>query len=136
MRRITIPSVVFLALALSAGAALATTHTVTQVNLTFSPSSITIEKGDTVVWQWTSGPHTVTSGTGPSAADAGALFDAPLDGSHTTFQHTFNDAGTVPYYCTFHVSLGMTGTVIVHDPTPVEVATWGRIKALYRGTTD
>jgi LPXTG-motif cell wall-anchored protein len=30
-----------------------------------------------------------------------------------SFSNTFNAAGTFPYVCQFHESLGMTGTVIV-----------------------
>ena len=33
------------------------------VTVAFSPSSVTINVGDTVQWQWNSGPHSVTSGT-------------------------------------------------------------------------
>jgi LPXTG-motif cell wall-anchored protein len=30
-----------------------------------------------------------------------------------TFSHTFNTAGSFAYFCTFHSSLGMVGTVVV-----------------------
>ena len=41
----------------------ATTHTVSVTNDAFSPSSLTINKGDTVKWSFVSGTHTTTSGT-------------------------------------------------------------------------
>jgi plastocyanin len=30
-----------------------------------------------------------------------------------TYDHTFTTAGTFPYYCSLHSTLGMTGTIIV-----------------------
>ena len=49
------------------------THVVTQVGTSFSPANITIETGDTVRWEWTSGIHTVTplpSSSSPSRRQA------------------------------------------------------------------
>ena len=39
--------------------------------------------------------------------------NAPLAGSGTTYEHTFNDAGTFAYFCSSHWSLGMMGMVVV-----------------------
>jgi plastocyanin len=55
---------------------------------------------------------TVPSGSpggGATSFDSGAM-SAPAD-----FVHTFPTAGTIGYHCTFHVSMGMTGTVLVAD---------------------
>ena len=73
----------------------------------FSPSSVSIQPGDTVQWVWKSKsmPHSVTSG--------GGLFDSGVHQSNTfTFSHTFPAAGTFPYFCTVHPIL-MKGTVTV-----------------------
>lgn len=93
------------------------THVITQVGTSFSPSAITIEAGDTVRWEWTSGLHTVTSGIGADARDAGALFDAPLSSGAPIFEFTFQEAGSVPFFCRPHESLGMTGTITVETAT-------------------
>src|SRR5262245_341591 len=94
------------AILLFAAAAMSATKTV-QVgpgnSLTFSPSTVTVDVGDTVVWQWMSGPHTTTRSQGPETWDSGTL-SAP-----STFSHTFTQPGTFPYVCTIHVALGMTG---------------------------
>ena len=37
----------------------------------------------------------------------------PLSDSGATYEHTFTQAGTFPYYCSVHFSLGMTGTITV-----------------------
>jgi plastocyanin len=78
----------------------------------FQPRSITINVGDTVVWTNNGGLlHTATSGSGCNADmfwDSGTLF------SGQSFQRVFDQAGTFPYFCTFHCSVGMTGTVTVN----------------------
>src|SRR2546428_761070 len=37
----------------------------------------------------------------------------PLSSNGFTFEHTFTQPGTFPYYCSVHFSLGMTGTITV-----------------------
>jgi plastocyanin len=37
----------------------------------------------------------------------------PLSSNGATYEHTFMHAGTFPYYCSVHFSLGMTGTITV-----------------------
>jgi len=83
-------------------------HATVQVaiqNFAFSPRTLTIAPGDTVVWtQKDSAPHTVTSDT--SAWTASAELN-----SGQTFAHTFTTAGTFPYHCAVHPN--MTATIIV-----------------------
>src|SRR5262249_41249131 len=56
----------------------------------FSPSSLTISAGTTVVWTWKGGnPHTVTSGT---AGSPNGTFSSPQQTSGT-FSFTFNQKG-------------------------------------------
>ncbi len=71
----------------------------------FSPSSLTIAVGDTVLWTNQDGvQHTVTSNTGSELGSA-------LLSNGQTYQHIFGAAGPFPYHCTVHG--GMTGTVTV-----------------------
>lgn len=102
-----------------------TTHTVTQVGTSFSPSSITVEAGDTVQWVWTSGIHTVTNGTGAADGSAGSLFDVPLSSGSPSFAFTFDDPGVVPYFCRPHEGFGMTGNITVEQATDAPVAPQG-----------
>src|SRR5262249_173851 len=65
----------------------------TQVDTAF------ITTGQSVLWQWQTSIHTVTSGTGSGDPSAGALFDVDLDSSNRVFVHEFDQAGTYPFFC-------------------------------------
>ena len=89
----------------------------TLTDTAFSPSSIEVTVGQTVVWtNDDSAFHTVTSGTA-GATDVGKEFDSGLTGPTAltskgkTFEHTFDRIGDYPYFCTLHPA--MVGTVIV-----------------------
>lgn len=71
-------------------------------NLQFSPMTIEVRKGDMVEWQNEDlVPHTATS----TSFDSGTLL------SGQSWRHTFMDAGSFSYVCTFHPQ--MKGAVIV-----------------------
>jgi len=100
---------------LAAGPALAAEVVIQQVGLSFSPSSVTVNAGDTVRWVRTSGSHTVTSG---SNCTASGLFSAPLNSTSTSFSWVVpaSTAGTtIPFFCSPHCSV-MTGTIVVRPP--------------------
>lgn len=74
----------------------------------FSPDSLTIPVGTTVVWvNRTTASHTVTS-------DDGKSFDSGSDSiaAGGTFLFKFTKAGTYSYHCSFHSS--MIATIVVH----------------------
>jgi plastocyanin len=86
------------------------TAAVGMVGLTFSPASLVVAPGTTVTWTNTGGPgsmHTVTSSTPGYDFDSGTLSNGQ------TFSYTFVRPGTYDYFCTPHVSFGMTGQIIV-----------------------
>jgi plastocyanin len=77
-------------------------------SFTFSPATVTISPGTTV--RWVNGAsiyHTITP-DGHSEWDR-----ATMDQAGETFQHTFDNTGSFPYYCEPHRSAGMTGTITV-----------------------
>ena len=77
----------------------------------FDPQEITVKTGTTVSWTNSdSASHTVTSGE-PSDTTPGTLFDSGLIKPGKTFQHTFDKAGEVEYFCSVHP--WMTGKVTV-----------------------
>ncbi len=82
----------------------AVTHTITIKNFSFDQKSITVKKGDTVVWTNNdSASHTVTGdNSGPSSSTVN---------TGGTYSFTFNDIGTFGYHCSFHPS--MKATVVV-----------------------
>ena len=88
----------------------------------FNPSTVTIQPGDTVKWTWRSVgfSHSVTSG---SNGTSDGLFDSGIHGEPFTFSFTFPNAGTFPYFCIPHRSMGMVGYVTVADSTPTPTPT-------------
>lgn len=75
-------------------------------NMSYSPASVTIEKGRTVEWIFDDNglPHDVVDD------DGGFRSELVTEGS---FTHTFTEAGTFGYHCTPHPM--MVGTVVVTD---------------------
>ena len=91
----------------------------------FSPQTVNINPGDTVLWVWDGGLHTVTSGA-PGAVD-GRFCSLPFgtpptvgacdstsyaQGPTAAFYWKFTSAGTFPYFCGVHGAM-MTGTIVV-----------------------
>lgn len=77
----------------------------------YSPADITINAGDTIVWDNVdSAVHTVTAG---SPADAQmSMFHSDLIMPGDTWDNTFDDAGSDVYFCLVHP--WMTGSVTVN----------------------
>src|SRR5262245_17108404 len=85
----------------------------------WEPGNINIKPGESVTFQVEGGaPHPVASGDGSNPAGDGK-FDSSAcgidkmgkPGDKCTVK--FASAGTFPFFCTVHVSLGMKGTVVV-----------------------
>lgn len=101
---ITLAAAVPLAIGLAGCGSAGTVHEVTIDGLKYSPAELTIEPGDTVVWNMESGgmPHDVV-------ADDGS-FQSELM-TEGEFRHTFTEAGEFDYHCTPHPP--MTGSITV-----------------------
>src|SRR5438874_6452724 len=113
-------AVLALTIVLAFGTAAAGAATVTVMvgsdGFSFSPESVTIQRGDTVKWTWSASGHSSTAGTPGSPS---GFWDSGILNQGATFSHTFNTAGSFPYYCTPHCACcGMTGVVTVASPTP------------------
>ncbi len=71
-----------------------------ETNECYLPYEVSVAVGATVTWSNDdTAAHTVTSGNFPE--DDG-LFDSSIFMSGSTFETTFNDAGTFDYYCFVH----------------------------------
>ena len=71
----------------------------------FSPASVTVPVGATVIWTNSdSATHTIIS-------DSGSEISSGSVAKGQTYAHTFNTQGTYAYHCGIHPS--MKGTVIV-----------------------
>src|ERR1041384_4122533 len=83
----------------------------------FSPSSDTIQVGDTVTWVNTDFSfHDTTSGVNGNPSGE---WSSGLLSHNSSFAHTFLQAGTFPYYCTPHRLFGMLGSIVVQPPPNV-----------------
>lgn len=99
--------------------ALLTTVTVHVVDFAFSPSTLTIQPGDTVHWVWDGDMHSTTSVAGSKES-----WDSGVHMTGFTFDHTFTQAGSFSYFCTIHgfdkgngTAGGMSGVVTVSAAT-------------------
>ncbi len=108
---------VSVALFLSAsGVARATNHIITfggSLGDAYSPSSLSVNVGDTVTWEGDFSAHPLSSTSVPNGA---ASFS---NSTGTTFSYVVTAAGTYHYQCDFHHSLGMVGTFTAASVTSV-----------------
>ncbi|MGQ0376400.1 MAG: cupredoxin domain-containing protein [Nitrososphaerota archaeon] len=83
------------------------------VNSCFSPTTLVISKGDSVVWKNKDSlaAHTVTNGKINS--NYGNIFDSGPLKKDRSFNFKFTKSGAYPYFCTIHP--WMNGEVIVED---------------------
>ena len=94
--------------ALVGGTALAADQSVAISGFSYSPSSVTVNVGDTVTWTNSDAQaHTATADDG--SWDTGNIANGGTDAV------TFATAGTFPYHCDIHPQ--MTGTVTVQAAT-------------------
>lgn len=88
------------------------------IDFAYSPSDLTINIGDTVIWTNNdSTAHSTTSNT--------LVWDSGLFGPGETFSFTFTSAGTFPYFCTRHKTMTATITVVAPAPTISGTVTYG-----------
>ncbi len=91
------------------------THDVNASGMSFTPANITIDLGDTVRWTNTAGTHNVNGTTATFSGNPASFGNAV--GTGWVFDHKFTVAGSYDYRCDIHGGSGMTGRVIVVDPT-------------------
>jgi plastocyanin len=114
------------ALLLASASSSANTIDVQQFSQTFSPQDIVINEGDTVVWHWNDGFHTVTEGT-DGLINGNEAFHSALTSNVPTFSVTFSAAflaanprpnNRYDYFCEPHFLVGQIGSVTVCSPPP------------------
>jgi plastocyanin len=87
-----------------AASAVPATHTVIVAGMKFEPESLTVKRGDKVVWvNRDFFPHTAT------AVDRS--FDSGEIGTNAAWTYVANKAGTFSYVCTLHPAMKATLTV-------------------------
>ena len=88
---------------------------VATVGSSFSPSTVTINPGDTVRWTNGSSSHNVNGTTGTFPSNPESFGNAVT--ANWVFTYVFNTVGTYDYQCDLHAGMGMTGIVTVQTPT-------------------
>jgi plastocyanin len=74
------------------------THTVTIVGMRFQPETITVARGDTIIWvNKDLVPHTATSEAG--------RFDSKDIEAEKSWRYTIRKRGEFAYICTFHPTM-------------------------------
>lgn len=88
-------------------------HTVGVTNNVFTPSELTINAGDTVIWNNTEGSHNVngTQETYPANPES---FGNSV-GTGWVYSYVFTIPGTYDYQCDPHVQYGMVGKITVQS---------------------
>jgi plastocyanin len=83
----------------------------------WEPANVNVPVGGTVTFKISGGaPHPVKSGTPPSgdsSFDASKCQLAQMSATGDSCKVTFAKAGSYPFFCEVHYSLGMTGTITV-----------------------
>jgi plastocyanin len=97
----------------------------------FEPATLQIQRGDVVRWEWESGSFTIYSGANPDDTDnLGKFPEFVINGENRAHDLTAAELGDFP----FHAVPGfqtMHGLITVREATPVNLATWGKVKRLF-----
>ena len=96
----------------------------------FTPSTLTINDGDTVTWSNASGADHIVSRCDPGYCDGtggGSGTDAAFTSGDVpmaaTFSHTFHGTGAYNYFCPIHGYAVMHGVIVVNAAPPPPTAT-------------
>ena len=107
----------------------AVTHTVNSGNFYYTPSMLTVNVNDTVVWVNDGGTHNVnfdiSTITGQSFNNPVSFSSAATNGA-TLYTYVFTVPGTYVYDCSVgsHAAMGMVATVQVNTGSSPIVGTW------------
>ena len=82
---------------LAASSTKAKTHTVVMEGTGFSPDTLTVKKGDRVVW--------INKDPFPHTATAKGVFDSGSVAPNKRWSYTASKPGEFPYLCTFHPTM-------------------------------
>lgn len=113
---------------LASTASAQTTFDIDLFSISFSPSSLTVAPGDSVVWTWQTGLHNVYTydpNGAPDVPDGTFVSGFPINSPGLTYVTTFDDAtldanprpGYVyDFACVVHIGFGMFAQVDVERP--------------------
>ena len=94
-------------------------HTITVSNFQFSPASLSVNVGDTMLWVLGGGNHTTTSdGVLPNGA---APWDSPINSTVPAFSYVVTVEGTYNYICSPHLFQGQFVAINTGISNPVSL---------------
>ncbi len=84
-------------------------------NYAFTPASLTVTKGATVEWAWSTCTGDPYGGTQTCVSHDIVFDDGRTSGpmSQGTYRTSFPASGTYNYHCSVHVAQGMVGSITV-----------------------
>jgi len=100
----------------------ATKHVVTVQNFSFTPSSLTINLGDTMEWTFVNGTHTTSSTTIPAGA---TIWSNSIDAAHLKFDYVPAVTGTYNYHCNIHPTTMIASFTVVCPAASVSISAGG-----------
>jgi plastocyanin len=122
---------IFITVFISSNLLAQTSHDVTVANFAFTPSSLTIEVGDTVVWTKTTGTHNVNGSVATFSSNPDSFGSGAASSSAWTYSFVFTVAGNYQYQCDPHSGSGMTGTVTVEPSTVINESPIDNVTNVY-----
>ena len=115
---------------IAARPAAAATGRVDMANKRFNPPELQISLGDYVQWEALDDEHTVTARDGSFDSSSRGVM---VEGDE--YRIRFRTAGTYEYFCRIHASRGMTGRILVADPSAPTTATSRPVPVMASATT-
>jgi plastocyanin len=85
--------------------------------LVYTPETLYVSPGTTVVFEWGSDNHNVVVESQPEGANWEGTPGAPEETYDTgyTYEHTFETLGEYSYFCQPHKGVGMVATIVVNE---------------------
>ena len=108
-----------------------TSYTVTSSGMSFTPATLSINVGDTVVWNNVSGTHNVNGSTSTFPNNPMSFGNGAASSSNWTYFFVFTTAGTYNYQCDVHASSGMTGVITVSAANAIKENDWAEALTVY-----
>lgn len=97
----------------------------------FLPVTANAVCGDTIRWTWVAGNHVVGPQSASNIPSGAAMFNAPIDVSHTSFQYVVTVAGTYNYQCHPATPHGEPGYIVVTCGTGISSLTVNALSSAY-----
>lgn len=102
-------------------------HRVEVTSNEFIPADLTINIGETVLWENVNGSHNVDGRQSTYPDNPGSFYSGSAAPAPWEFTHTFTTEGTYDYECTPHAVIGMVGTITVVDPNQLPLYDIGTV---------